>query len=136
MKPKTKIQVVPAPDSQEKKDRVLQTRVPKSLYNDLVEQARRLRVPVSNLVRNILEDSVRIVENLVDNSLDIADALTGKVDRQDLASVVGWQPLTANRALACAVCQADIDKGAEAFMSVGAPSGRTIVVCEDCKCRL
>jgi len=46
----------------ERKDRVLQARVSPSLHNNLVAQARRLRVPVSNLVRNILEDSTRMVE--------------------------------------------------------------------------
>ena len=53
----------------ERKDRVLQARVPVSLYNNLVAQARRLRVPVSNLVRNILEDSTRMVENIVDGGI-------------------------------------------------------------------
>lgn len=119
-----------------RKDHVLQTRVTKGLYNDLVVQARRLRVPVSNLVRNILEDSFRIVENIVDNSLDIAQAIGGKMDENALASVMGWQPMIANRQLACAHCQARISKGDEAFTSVGAPGGRLIVICKECECRL
>jgi len=117
----------------ERKDRVLQARVSQSLYKDLVEQARRLRVPVSNLVRNILEDSTRMVENIVDSSLEIADVLRGKTTEEDLSSVLGWQPMTANRKLSCSHCGTSIQKGGQAFMSVGLPGGRTLVICEGCK---
>ena len=117
----------------ELKDRVLQARVSQSLYKDLVDQARRFRVPVSNLVRNILEDSTRMVENLVDNSLEIADVLSGKTTEEDLSSVLGWQPMTANRQLACSKCRERIQKDHQAFMSVGTPDGRTFVLCEKCK---
>jgi hypothetical protein len=117
----------------ERKDRVLQARVSQSLYKDLVEQARRLRVPVSNLVRNILEDSTRMVENIVDSSLEIADVLRGKTTEEDLSSVLGWQPMIVHRKLSCSHCGTSLQKGGQAFMSVGLPGGRTVVICEGCK---
>ncbi len=120
----------------ERKDRVLQARVSPSLYNQLVAQARRLRVPVSNLVRNILEDSTRMVENIVDGGIEIAEAFGKGVDEQELSSVLGWQPMVANRRLACSRCGRTIEKGSEAFTSVGAPGGRTFVICEGCKCEM
>lgn len=118
---------------QERKDHVLQARVPESLYDDLARQARRLRVPVSNLVRNILEDSVRMVENIVDGSLEIASALGNKVDDEDLAKVIGWQPMIANRQLVCARCDRIIKKENKALISVGQVNGRSIVICEQCR---
>jgi hypothetical protein len=117
----------------ERKDRVLQARVSPSLYNDLVAQARRLRVPVSNLVRNILEDSTRMVENIVDSGIEIAQAIGKGMDDEDLSSVLGWQSMIANKRLACSHCGHPIEKGADAFMSVGAPGSRTFVICEGCK---
>jgi hypothetical protein len=120
----------------ERKDRVLQTRVCPSLYNNLVAQARRLRVPVSNLVRNILEDSTRMVENIVDSGIEIAEAIGKGMDDEDLSSVLGWQPMIANKRLACSHCGLPIEKGSEAFMSVGAPGSRTFMICEDCKCKI
>ena len=120
----------------ERKDRVLQARVSPSLYNHLVAQARRLRVPVSNLVRNILEDSTRMVENIVDGGIEIAEALGRGMDEEDLSSVLGWQPMIANKRLACSHCGHPIEKGSEAFMSVGAPGSRTFVIFEGCKCRI
>ena len=119
----------------ERKDRVLQARVSPSLHNQLVAQARRLRVPVSNLVRNILEDSTRMVENIVDSGIEIAEAIGKGVSDEDLSSVLGWQPMIANRRLACSHCGHPIQKGGEAFMSVGAAGSRTYVICEDCKCK-
>ena len=120
----------------ERKDHVLQARVPLSLYNNLVAQARRLRVPVSNLVRNILEDSTRMVENIVDSGIEIAEAIGSGVDEEEISSVLGWQPMIANRRLVCSRRGCVIEKGSEAFMSVGAPGSRTFVICEGCKCEI
>jgi hypothetical protein len=120
----------------ERKDRVLQARVPLSLYNNLVGQARRLRVPVSNLVRNILEDSTRMVENIVDGGIEIAEAIGKGMDEKDLSSVLGWQPMIANRRLTCSRRGCVIEKNSEAFMSVGVPGSRTFVICEECKCEI
>jgi hypothetical protein len=118
----------------ERKDRVLQTRVAPSLHAKLLAQARRLRVPVSNLVRNILEDSTRMVENIVDGGLEIAEAIGGGMDEKDLSSVLGWQPMSANRRVVCSRCGRPIPKGGDAWVSVGAPGGRAFVICEGCKC--
>jgi len=120
----------------ERKDRVLQARVPKSLYDDLVLQAHRLRVPVSNLVRNILEDSFRMVENIVDGGIEIAAALRGVKGVNDLSAVLGWQPMVAGRRLTCACCGGAIEKDGGAFISIGAPGGRNVVICEKCKCEV
>ncbi len=124
------------PHSDDPKDRVLQTRVPKGLYEDLVTQARRLRVPVSNLVRNILEDSVRMVENIVDGGLDIAEALAKPGRDFDPSVVAGWQPMVANRRLTCAKCRKPIRKGDDSFLSVGEPNGRVHTICRSCQCEI
>lgn len=129
------MELAPGPDEKanDRKDKVLQARVSKDMYNDLVRQAKRLRVPVSNLVRNILEDSLRMVENIVDGSLDIAEAIGKKASSRDLSSALGWQPMIANKPLSCAKCAGPIHKSDEAFISVGVPDGRTFVICGKCK---
>lgn len=50
----------------ELKDRLIQTRVPESLESALKQEATRRRLPVSQLVRNILEDTLQIVGDVVD----------------------------------------------------------------------
>jgi hypothetical protein len=50
-----------------RKERVLHTRVSEELDEALQDAARRLRVPVSNLVRNVLEDVFDAVEAVTEN---------------------------------------------------------------------
>ena len=117
----------------ERMDRVLQARVSESLYRQLAEQAARLRVPVSNLVRNILEDSTRFLGHIVDGGFEIVQALNQHASEAELDAVLGWQPMSANKQMECAHCGATIAKGDKALLSVGAPGGRSYVICKKCK---
>lgn len=61
----------------ERKDKVIQTRVNDELEERLKAEAKRRRLPVSQLIRNVLEDTFELVGNVVDNVDTIAqDALT------------------------------------------------------------
>src|SRR5437899_11679910 len=59
------------PDEDEPKDRVLHTRIPESLEDAIKSKARRLRIPVSNLVRNVPEQTFQLVEDVVGDGLAI-----------------------------------------------------------------
>ena len=94
------------PEADEPKDRVLHTRIPESLEDAIKDKAQRLRIPVSNLVRNVLEQTFQLVEDVVDDSLEIAQAARRGVERvRDATSrgrgddrdVYGWQELVLNR---------------------------------------
>ncbi|HYB12281.1 MAG TPA: hypothetical protein VEG67_02350 [Myxococcota bacterium] len=50
-----------------RKERVLHTRVSEQLAEDIRRVAEDLRVPVSNLVRNVLEETFSVVESVTDN---------------------------------------------------------------------
>jgi len=51
----------------ERKERVLHTRVSQQLSDDIRSLAEDLRVPVSNLVRNVLEEAFSVVEEVSDD---------------------------------------------------------------------
>ncbi len=55
-----------AMNDRERKDRLIQTRVPESLESALKREATRRRLGVSQLVRNILEDTLHMVGGVVD----------------------------------------------------------------------
>src|ERR1700722_15173561 len=58
----------PPSDAREaRKERVLHTRVPAVLERELKRFADNLRVPVSNLVRTILEDAVSVADAATEN---------------------------------------------------------------------
>lgn len=51
--------------SGQRKDRLIQTRVPQDLESTLKDEARRRRLSVSHLIRNVLEDTFNLVDNVV-----------------------------------------------------------------------
>lgn len=61
----------------ERKDKIIQTRVNEALDDRLKEEAKRRRLPVSQLIRNLLEDSFALVGNVVDNVDAIAQDAIG-----------------------------------------------------------
>ena len=63
-----------------RKERVLHTRISEQLSQDIRELADDLRVPVSNLVRNVLEEVFTVVENVTD---DVGDFFEDVVDEAD-----------------------------------------------------
>ncbi len=54
------------------KDRLIQTRVPEQLESVLKQEAERRRLSVSHLIRNVLEDTLKLVDNVVAGSEEIA----------------------------------------------------------------
>jgi hypothetical protein len=74
-----------------RKDRLIQTRVRGVLESTLKEEARKRRLSVSHLIRNILEDSLQLVDNVVgevDNIVNDSIGLANQVrrDAQKIAS--------------------------------------------------
>jgi hypothetical protein len=52
-------------NDRQRKDRLIQTRVPQNLESTLKDEARRRRLSVSHLIRNVLEDTFNLVDNVV-----------------------------------------------------------------------
>ena len=57
----------PRKDVASKNERVLHTRIPAALEDDIKKVADRLRIPVSNLVRNILQDALALATSVQKN---------------------------------------------------------------------
>ena len=72
-----------------RKERVLHTRIPEALAEDLRRVADDLRVPVSNLVRNVLEEAFSVVEavsgnvgELIEEVMDEAEAVRDRIQNR------------------------------------------------------
>jgi hypothetical protein len=78
-------------NDRQRKDRLIQTRVPQNLESTLKDEARKRRLSVSHLIRNVLEDTFHLVDNVV-SEVDrvVADSVgmaqTFKRDAQRLAA--------------------------------------------------
>lgn len=73
------------------KDRLIQTRVPGGLESALKDEARKRRLSVSHLIRNVLEDTFHLVDNVVaevDNIVHDSVGLARQVTR-DAGRIAG-----------------------------------------------
>jgi RNase P subunit RPR2 len=134
-----------AEDRSEKKERVLHTRVPALLERELKRFADNLRVPVSNLVRAILQDALSVadaagtsIEERLKNAAKTLEQererLRKKVQSDPLAGVVAFQRVTLAQPASCAKCDRPLSRGADAHLGLtdGSRSGATIILCQAC----
>lgn len=138
----------PRPDS-ERKDRVIQARVPQDLENTLKDVADSKRVTVSQLVRNVLEDTFVLVDHLVADSAQlvssvrkdsrrIAQSARGQADTPaaaatPLEAVDAWQDVIVNRPGSCAQCGVALRRGQRAFRGLSTDSSLPPVwLCSTC----
>ncbi len=132
-----------------RKERVLHTRIPEALDEEIRAQARELGVSVSNLVRNILRNTLGLVGDVVEDTANLTRRALGEepeARRPGAARsmrglspaapgpspVVGWQQITLNVNAVCAECNAILEKGADAAASVGGNPTAPTLICPSC----
>ena len=124
-----------------RKDRLIQTRVPRDLESTLKKEARRQGVSVSQLIRNILgsafdlvEDVVADVDQIVTDSVAlaqqvsrgarrIAESARGEDAADSLGPVEAWNRVVLNRDVTCTRCRAEMVKGEEGYAGLRAQAG-------------
>jgi hypothetical protein len=136
-------------DLDERKERVLHTRVPDSLDRHIKQRARSLGMSVSTVVRNVLLTTFGLVEDIVNDSTAIALAITGDEaaaarsavrHRARAASppapggdeIVAWHEAVLNVNAVCDQCNAVLRKGTRAAVGVSDRPGRRAVICRRC----
>ena len=114
-----------------RKDRLIQTRVDRRLQKVLVDHARKQRVSVSNLVRNILEDAFGLGEPGSGPAID--PEVLETVEPPALDHVYAWNPVILGKDAECSRCASAIVQGSQGFigMSEDADAPRAWL-CEEC----
>jgi len=143
----------PAPsDAPPLKERVIHTRVPAALDDALKKFALSMRVPVSNLVRVLLEDAVSVAQRATDRVAEVAEHAADAAEEaaarasakpepkttkkttgaEALAGVFGYQPLTLAIDTRCARCTTALGVGDDAFLGLRDGPGPRAFVCAAC----
>jgi hypothetical protein len=131
---------------EQKKERVLHTRVPAVLEAELKRFAENLRVPVSNLVRTLLEDAVGIADRATGRlrslSVEAVRAAEAherraresgrRAEQAGDGELLGFQPLRLARASRCARCRATLAAGGDAFLALTDRPGPRRFYCARC----
>lgn len=110
---------------------VIHTRVSKEMYDKLSKNAKRRRVTISNLIRNIVEDSLDLsgeVFNLVD------EKLRKRLHRED--AILGFQQISLSKDTVCDFCSKDLEKGTSVSLAFLENSVKKLTVCDECKKKL
>ncbi len=131
-----------------RKEKVLHTRIPAVLEEELKRLANGMRVPVSNVVRTILQDAVETIDAVNDRAedelRDVADRMGARRERRrraprapeapeaPLAGVIGYQPLLLARQELCTLCGSAIPAGRQAYLGVRELAGPRVIVDEAC----
>lgn len=131
-----------------RKEKVLHTRVPAVLEQELKALAQNLRVPVSNVVRTILEDAVKTVDVIgrrAESELRDVAALLGPkkpyarsppvapIDEgPPLAAVVGYQAIRLARDESCTLCGGELPRGSEAHLGIRDDGGARVLLGPEC----
>jgi hypothetical protein len=136
----------PLPEN-ERKDRLVQTRVPETLDETLRKQAKKSRVSVSQLIRNVLEDTFDLVDDVVAEATNlgrtvkrdarrIADTAKGRTLKEQhaaLEQVYAWQEVVLNRDVDCARCGRSLRSGKKALYGLQEdPSAPRLWLCAPC----
>ena len=130
-------ELAPAHERDERKERVLHTRVPQSLDRHIKRRAQSLGMSVSTVVRHILANTFGLVDDIVADSTNIALTIAGEPavpDRRRAAGaeVVGWQEAVLNVNAVCDGCNAALARGSRAAIGVRERPGPRTTLCRRC----
>jgi hypothetical protein len=122
-----------------RKERVIHARVPESLDDELRRRATSLGVSVSNLVRNVLQNTFGLVEDIVADSAEVARARRRAKARARARAaslgrprVLGWQSARLAVNAVCEVCNEVLPRGRQATIAVLEGEGPARFRCERC----
>jgi len=121
----------------EKKEKVLHTRIPESLDEEIRGHASQLGVSVSNLVRNLLQNAFGLVGDIVADTTNIAHTRSSPSSAPAPATeastpVLGWQEAVLNLNGVCDRCNAILARGSRAAIAIVDGPGPRPFRCMSC----
>ena len=132
----------------ERKSRLIQTRVAADLDSALRKEARKKRLTVSQLIRNVLEDSFQLMDNLVSETVNLTDTMRRDALRiaasarglpdaepadRPLERVFAWQEVRLNQGAQCARCETSLARGQRALLGLcDDPRLPRVFLCLEC----
>lgn len=119
-----------------RKEEFLGARVPKELRDRVITKANELNIPVSILIRQILEEAFS------DKGLDVVKAAVANNTMEGLApnpsyalkypDVVGWEKISLNKMMTCTLCSHALSPGIGVYYGVGGHVGSQVILCQTC----
>lgn len=122
----------------QRKEEFLGARVPKDLRDKVIQKASDLGIPVSILIRNILEEAFNNSQE--QGLVRVATRQAGSESWQGIkqpaecfSSVLGWEDIRLNKAMDCFSCGKPLLPGASVTLGLAQPGTAHIILCDQCK---
>jgi len=114
-----------------RKEEYLGARVPAHLKERVIARANALGIPVSTLIRNVLEEA------FVDESTGPAPAqlavASAAPKETPFPHVIGWEQIRLNQSLPCSGCGRELTAGEAVTLGLAMAGADHVVLCSRCK---
>ena len=120
-----------------RKEEYLGARVPKELKDKVIKRAAGLGIPVSILIRKVLEGAFcegdsEMISMQLNNHAEIPQGRLGKIAANKYPTVLGWERIRLNRRTACDACGKDIESGVYATLGLSVQGDEHVILCDIC----
>lgn len=124
-----------------RKEEYLGARVPRELRAKVIARANELGIPVSILIRNILEEAfppnndshAAVAAGAGVTTAATSSGNTARVPVTEFPNVIGWEQITLNRAMTCTACGRRIEPGVRVTLGLTSPGEEHVIICGNCK---
>lgn len=111
-------------------DKVLNARVSKKLYEKIASKAKKNRMTVSNLIRNLVEDALELHE-------DFHEAVDRKIrkylSKTDKQNILGYQEVVLAKDTECDNCGDSLKASEKAYFAFFENRDIKAILCAKCK---
>ena len=127
-----------------RKEEYLGARVPKALKDRVIKKAEDMNIPVSLLMRRLLEQSFPengsdSLNSELDSFKEIIPSHSDKSVSQTTdkyAGIIGWKQIEVNQDRSCERCKEPLPRGLEASLGFTSSDAGYVIVCQQCKTQL
>ena len=118
-----------------RKEEYLGARVPKTLKDRVISKADEMNIPVSLLIRRVLEEAFSDGTERQGEWTFLKSAQSeNKVNEvRRFADIIGWKSIEVNQDRSCERCREPLPKGSNVELGFSASDNGYVIVCHACK---
>lgn len=118
---------------QRRKEEFLGARVPKELRDKVIKRAESESIPVSILIRKILEQAFSEEPAIQFVAPDVSMATSGvRLNSSRFPNVLGWETISLHQRVQCGQCGKSLSAGHEAVVGFSTTGGAPVTLCQEC----
>lgn len=123
--------------AEKRKAEYLGARVPAGLREKVIARAEALGIPVSDLIREILEQAFAGTPSVNQDARPAAAPASPAAERRaepvNYSGIIGWETITLNQARACTACGVPLVPGQEVTFGLALDGNDHAILCRKCR---